>query len=96
MNLLLSLVSCYHLELCPKIYVLKWMFAFFLEYDDCKVGSNDFGERRGRGGRGGGRGRGGRGGRGGGPGREPRDYENGKLFLFFVSKYGRNMFHFLS
>ncbi|KAF9818694.1 hypothetical protein SFRURICE_011740 [Spodoptera frugiperda] len=47
------------------------------EYDDCKVGSNDFGERRGRGGRGGGRGRGGRGGRGGGPGREPRDYENG-------------------
>ncbi|KAH9642496.1 hypothetical protein HF086_008906 [Spodoptera exigua] len=47
------------------------------EYDDCKVSSNDFGERRGRGGRGGGRGRGGRGGRGGGPGREPRDYENG-------------------
>ncbi|CAH2089620.1 unnamed protein product [Euphydryas editha] len=51
-------------------------FPTFIEDNDDfnKVGSNGFGERRGRGGRGG-RGRGGRGGRGGG--RDRSDYENG-------------------
>lgn len=43
-----------------------------------KVGSNGYGERRGRGGGRGGRGRGGRGGRGGA--RDRGDNENGKFF----------------
>ncbi|XP_045452510.1 ATP-dependent RNA helicase vasa [Melitaea cinxia] len=53
-------------------------FPTFIEDNDDfnKVGSNGYGERRGRGGRGGrGRGGGGRGGRGGG--RDRSDYENG-------------------